>query len=360
VEYCHFGYLDKWMKKKVVVQLPRQASVDLRIRYALELEALDAVAEIVEVDASTEEAFIEGARDADALLTSWGITISRNIIEALEKCVVIGVGSVGVDMVDVDAATENGIVVTNTPDIFIEEVADHAMSLLLACYRQLKIQDKIAREGRWYEGRPLLNDTPRLIGQTLGVLAYGNVAEATVRRAKAFGMNIIAHDPYVTEIKMTRDGVEPVSFYELLERSDYLSLHCLLNNETRHIMNSQAFSRMKSTAYLVNTCRGGVVDEQALIMALQQGELAGAGLDVLEHEPPVIDNPLFAMDNVIITPHSASATARMRPETRRRAAKEIALALRGKWPMSPVNPTVMPKVALERWQPFPMERGPNR
>ena len=348
------------MKKKVVVQLPRQASVDLAVRYALELEALDAIAEIVEVDASTEEAFIAGAWDADALLTSWGITISRNIIESLEKCVVIGVGSVGVDMVDVDAATENGIVVTNTPDIFIEEVADHAMSLLLACYRQLKVQDKIAREGRWYEGRPLLNDTPRLIGQTLGVLAYGNVAEATVRRAKAFGLNIIAHDPYITEIKMTRDGVEPVSFNELLERSDYLSLHCLLNNETRHIMNSQAFSRMKSTAHLINTCRGGVVDEQALIIALQQGELAGAGLDVLEHEPPAIDNPLFAMDNVIITPHSASATARMRPETRRRAAKEIALALRGKWPMSPVNPTVMPKVALERWQPFPMERGPNR
>ena len=348
------------MKKKVVVQLPRQAAVDLRIRYALELESLDAIAEIVEVDASTEEAFIEGAKDADALLTSWGITISRNIIESLEKCVVIGVGSVGVDMVDVDAATENGIVVTNTPDIFIEEVADHALALLLACYRQLKIQDKVASEGRWYEGRPLLNDTPRLIGQTLGVLAYGNVAEATVRRAKSFGMNIIAYDPYISEIKMTRDGVEPVSFNELLERSDYLSLHCLLNEETKHIMNAEAFKRMKSTAHLINTCRGGVVDEQALIAALQTGEIAGAGLDVLETEPPSPDNPLFGMDNVIITPHSASATSRMRPETRRRAAKEVALALRGKWPMSPVNPTVMPKVELERWQPYPMERGPNR
>ena len=181
-----------------------------------------------------------------------------------------------------------------------------------------------------------------------------------MRRAKAFGMNIIACDPYISEIKMTRDGVEPVSFNELLERSDYLSLHCLLNDETRHIMNTAAFARMKSSAFLINTCRGGVVDETALIKALQDNEIAGAGLDVLEHEPPAIDNPLFSMDNVIITPHSASATARMRPETRRRAAKEIALALRGKWPMSPVNPTVMPKVELERWQPYPMERGPNR
>ncbi len=348
------------MKKKVVVQLPGHASVDLRTRYSLELESLDAVAEIVEVDASSEESFIAGAHDADALLTSWGITISRNIIESLEKCVVIGVGSVGVDMVDVDAATENGIVVTNTPDIFIEEVADHALSLLLACYRQLKIQEKLIHEGRWYEGRPMLNNTPRLIGQTLGVLAYGNVAEATVRRARAFGMNIIACDPYVSEIKMTRDGIEPVSFNDLLERSDYLSLHCLLNEETRHIMNAEAFKRMKSTAYLINTCRGGVIDEQALIEALQNNEIAGAGLDVLEQEPPSVDNPLFSMDNVVVTPHIASATARMRPETRRRAAREIALALRGKWPMSPVNPTVMPRVALERWQPYPMERGPNR
>jgi D-3-phosphoglycerate dehydrogenase len=263
-------------------------------------------------------------------------------------------------MVDVDAATEHGIVVTNTPDIFIEEVADHAMMLLMACYRQLKVQENLVQAGKWYEGRPLLNHTPRLIGQTLGVLAYGNVAEATVRRAKAFGMQVIACDPYVSEIKMTRDGIEPVSFGELLARSDYLSLHCLLNDETRHIMNAEAFTQMKSTAYLINTCRGGVVDEGALVAALQNQEIAGAGLDVLEQEPPAADNPLFAMDNVFITPHVASATSRMRPETRRRAAREIALALRGKWPMSPVNPTVMPRVELERWQPYPMERGPNR
>jgi D-3-phosphoglycerate dehydrogenase / 2-oxoglutarate reductase len=206
----------------------------------------------------------------------------------------------------------------------------------------------------------MLNNTPRLIGQTIGLLAYGNVAQATARRAKAFGLHVIACDPYVTEIKMTREGVEPVSFDELLQRADYLSLHCLLNVETRHIMNAAAFSKMKSTAYLINTCRGGVVDEKALIAALQNKQIAGAGLDVLEQEPPAIDNPLLAMDNVVLTPHSASATARMRPETRRRAAREIALALRGKWPMSPVNPTVMPKVNLERWQPYPMERGPNR
>ena len=159
---------------------------------------------------------------------------------------------------------------------------------------------------------------------------------------------------------MTNDGVEPVTFSELLARSDYLSLHCLLNDETHHIMSAKAFSQMKDTAYLINTCRGGVVDEEALISALREGEIAGAGLDVLEQEPIDMANPLLKMDNVMLTPHVASATSRMRPATRYRAAREISLALRGKWPMSPVNPTVMPRVQLERWQPYPMDRGPNR
>ena len=125
-------------------------------------------------------------------------------------------------------------------------------------------------------------------------------------------------------------------------------------------MSAKAFGQMKDTAYLINTCRGGVVDEEALISALRNGEIAGAGLDVLEQEPIDMANPLLAMDNVMLTPHVASATSRMRPATRYRAAREIALALRGKWPMSPVNPTVMPRVQLERWQPYPMDRGPNR
>ena len=348
-------------RKKVVVQLPASARQQrLRPDYALELETLEGLADIVAVDGDSEAAFIAGSRDADALLTSWGIRISRNIIRALEKCVVIGVGSVGVDMVDVEAATEHGIVVTNTPDIFVEEVADHAMMLLLACHRQLKIQEQVVLEDSWYQGRPQVSKVPRLLGQTLGLLGYGNVAQATARRARAFGLHLVASDPYVSEVRMAGEGVEPVTFAELLERSDYLSLHCLLNAETRHIMNAAAFRRMKPTAILINTCRGGVVDEAALAEVLDAGLLAGAGLDVLEREPPAQDNPLLGRSNVYITPHIASASSRMRTATRRRAASEVALALRGRWPMSPVNPGVMPRVALERWQPYPMERGPNR
>lgn len=348
-------------RKKVAVQLPAVAQeAPLQERYSLELEALGAIADIVEVDGTSPSAFIAGARDADALITSWGIKIDRQIIAGLERCVVIGVGSVGVDMVDVDAATEAGIVVTNVPDVFIEEVADHTMMLLLACARRVTLMDKIVREGKWFKGRPVLNEIPRLWGQTLGLISFGNVATAVARRAKAFGLHVIAYDPYVTELKMTAEGVEPVSFGELLARSDYLSVHPGLNEETRGMLSTKQFAQMKDTAVVINCGRGPVIDEAALIEALEQGQIAAAGLDVLEKEPPHQDNPLLAMDNVILTPHAASATTRMRPETRRRVGREVALALGGKWPLSCVNPAVLPKVMLERWQPYPMNRGPNR
>lgn len=348
-------------KKKVAVQLPRHATAQsLAERYALELEALAPVAEIVEVDAATSEAFAEAAKDADALITSWGIRIDETIISRLEKCVVVGVGSVGVDMVDVNAATRAGIVVTNVPDVFIEEVADHAMMLLLAAARRVRIMERIIDDGDWYQGRATLNQVPRLMGQTLGLLAFGNVARCTARRAKGFGMQVIAHDPFVSELAISEAGVEPVSFGELLTRSDYLSIHAPLNAETRHLVDAAALKMMKPTAVIVNTARGPIIHEADLIEALREGRIAAAGLDVLEQEPPQPDNPLLGMDNVILTPHVASATTRMRPETRRRVGREVALVLSGRWPMSCVNPTVLPRVDLERWQPYPMNRGPNR
>lgn len=348
-------------KKKIVVQLPRTAKdANVKQRYSVELEALAPLADIHEIKTDTEEGYIEQARDADAVITRWGLQMTRKIIMGLEKCVVIGVGSVGVDMVDVAAATDAGIVVTNVPDIFIEEVADHAMMLILAAARRVKEQDQMIGRGEWYEGRIQLSRFPRLWGQTLGIISFGNVARAVARRAMPFGFHVIAHDPYVSELKMTGEGVEPVSLEELLERSDYISMHPPLNQETFHMLSFKEFERMKDTAVLVNTGRGQAVDESALIDALQNGKLAAAGLDVLETEPPKLDNPLLNMPNVILTPHVASATSRMWPETRRRVGREVALVLQGRWPRSCVNPTVLPRVPLERWQPYPMERGPNR
>ena len=347
--------------KKVGIQLPRQANPEaVEIRYSLELEALSPIAEIIEVDASTPEEFAEGVKDMDAIITSWGFRIDAELISKLNKCVVIGVGSVGVDMVDIEAATAAGIVVTNVPDVFIEEVADHAMMMLLAAGRRMKLMNRMAAEGNWWHGRPILSEVPRLYGQTLGLLAFGNVSRCMARRAKAFGMNIISHDPYLSELTISESGVEPVSFNELLERSDYLSIHAPHNEDTHHIIDASALAKMPNHSVLINSARGPLIDESALIDALHKGEIAAAGLDVLEKEPPEKDNPLLTMENVVVSPHVASATTRMRPETRRRTGHEVALVLKNKWPMSCVNPTVLPRAELERWQPYPMNRGPNR
>ncbi len=347
-------------KSKVGIQLPRQArNQTVEERFSLELEALSPLAEIVEIRADNPAEFAAGVSEVDAIITSWGLRIDTQVIDALQNCVVIGVGSVGVDMVDIEAATKAGIVVTNVPDVFIEEVADHAMMLLLDMARRTPAMVRLARED-WYAARPLLSKVPRLLGQTLGLYAFGNVARCTARRAQAFGMRVLAYDPYVSELEISAAGVEPVSFPELLERSDYVSIHAPHNEETHHAFAASAFARMKSSAVVINTARGPLIDEAALIAALSAGEIAGAGLDVLEQEPPEPDNPLFDMENVVLTPHVASATTRMRPETRRRVGREVALVLRGRWPMSCVNPTVLPRVELERWQPYPMNRGPNR
>ncbi len=347
--------------KRVGVQLPKQAhNQTIEQRYALELEGLGTAADIVEVRADTAAEFAAGVADVDAIITSWGLRIDAQVIDSMKRCVVIGVGSVGVDMVDVEAATAAGIVVTNVPDVFIEEVADYAMMLLLSVSRLTPLMARLARDGEWYQARPILSRIPRVMGQTLGLFGFGNVARCTARRAHGFGMRLIAYDPYVSELELSALGVEPVSFPELLARSDFLSIHTPHNAETEHAINAAALAQMKATAVIINTARGPIIDEAALIDALQSGAIAGAGLDVLEQEPPQPDNPLLHMENVLVTPHVASASTRMRPETRRRAAREVALVLRGRWPMSCVNPTVLPRVTLERWQPYPMSRGPNR
>ncbi len=350
-------------KKQIVAPLPpmlRPGSVDKR--YQRQLAILGDIAEVTEVRATTTEALIEGARDADALMTTWGVRITREVMEGLERCTVIGLASVGVDMVDVEAATEHGIVVTNAPDAFIEEVADHTLMLLLTGWRRFRRIEGMARtEGEWHNSRPLLNNYPPLRGQTLGLVAFGNVATLVARRAKAFGLNVIAHDPYVSSLRMVAEDVEPVlTLDELLERSDFVSVHSALNAETHHLIGAAQLERMKETAILINTSRGGTVDGAALAEAIRSGSIGGAALDVLEAEPPDLDDPLFHLDDVIITSHVASASSMMRAASETRAAREIALVLKGRWPMACVNPTVLPRVELERWQPVSMERGPNR
>ncbi|MBI3516299.1 MAG: C-terminal binding protein [Proteobacteria bacterium] len=327
--------------------------------YTYELEALGPIdAEIVEVNASSENEFISAANDADALYARGG-RLTKRMIDGLDRCKVISVGSVGVDTVDVAAATGKGIPVTNVPDTFIEEVADHALTLILGMFRRLVTQDRLVREGRWREGRPELYHFPRLMGQTLGLISFGHVARAVAMRAKPFGVRILAYDPFIEELVMSPYGVEPATLADVLQKSDIISMHAPATNGTHHMLSEPQFRMMKKTALFINTGRGPTVDEAALIKALQEGWIAGAGLDVLEKEPPDANNPLLKMNNVILTAHVASASSRFDPARKRRVGQELASVLGGRWPRACVNPSVLEKTQLTRWQPYSMERGPG-
>lgn len=326
--------------------------------YDFEMEALEGMdAAIVECPA-TEEGFIAAAPNADAVYAK-GMKFTRRMIDALTKCKAIVLGTVGVDYVDVDAATAKGIPVTNCPDTFIEEVADHAMMLLLATHRRCIEQDRMVREGRWGEGRPQLLQIPRLMGLTLGFISFGRVARQVAKRARPFGLHMLAYDPFVQELVMSDYGVEPATLSEVLSQSDFVSMHAPDTARTRRMLTDRHFAQMKKTAIFINTGRGPTVDEAALIRALESKTIAGAGLDVFEIEPPKPDNPLLRMPHVILSPHNASASARFDPARKRRVGQELALVLSGRWPMSCVNPTVLPGSGLRRWQPYAMDRGPN-
>jgi D-3-phosphoglycerate dehydrogenase len=320
------------------------------------LQGLDA--EIIEAPA-TEDGFIAAAaEEADAVYAK-GMRFTKRVVESLVKCRSITLGSVGVDSVDVKAATARGIPVTNVPDTFIEEVADHAMTLLLAGFRRVIEQDRMVREGRWAEGRPALLKIPRLMGQTLGFVSFGRVARAVARRAKPFGLQMMAYDPFVEEQILPEYGVIPATLNEVLERSDFVSMHAPARPECEKMLREEHFRRMKKTAIFVNTGRGPTVDEAALIKALQEGWIAHAALDVLEVEPPSHNNPILRMENVTLSAHTASASARFDEARKRRVGQELALVLQGKWPMSCVNPAVLQTTKLQRWQPIGVVRGPN-
>ena len=323
-----------------------------------EMEALAKLdVQFVPVDAADEAAVLAAVATADAFYPTGKVT--ARTIAAMKNCKIIALGSIGVDYVDIAAATAAGIPVTNVPDTFVEEVADHAMTLLLGGFRRLVEHDRMVRDGRWRDGRAHLYEFPRLWGQTLGFVGFGHVARAVALRAKPFGLRMLAYDPYVEELAMLPLGVEPAGLNELLAASDFVSMHAPGTPETGHMMAEAEFRRMKPTALFINTGRGATVDEAALTTALQQGWIAGAALDVLEVEPPRQDNPLLQMRNVTFTAHVASASSRFDPARKRRVGHEIALVLGGRWPMSCVNPAVLAGTGLRRWQPVAMDRGPN-
>jgi D-3-phosphoglycerate dehydrogenase / 2-oxoglutarate reductase len=285
--------------------------------------------------------------DADAILGYQ--PLPRNIIEKLQKAKVVSSPSIGVDRVDLEAASEKGIVVTNSGDVFADEVANHAMALLLACARKLRMQDLYIRESKWTQAAvkpPNINPMGRITGQTLGLLGFGNIARRVARRAKPFGLNIIATDPYLPDSVFEQEGVKKATVDEVMSQSDYISVHIPLGPSTKHLVGARTLGLMKPTAYIINTARGPIIDQDALIKILQENKIAGAGLDVFENEPLELDSPLSKLDNVLLSPHTASNSDEAYINARRRAVQETMRVLRGKMPLSPVNRDVLAKLNL--------------
>jgi len=273
--------------------------------------------------------------------------VTRGVMSALEGLKAVVRTGVGYDVIDVAAATELGVIVVNIPDIWIREVANHALAMLLAWNRKLIALDRQVRAGAWSGGIPGPY-TGSLHGETVGIVGLGNIGSALARRLAGLEVRIIACDPYVDDERFTRLGVERVSLEAVAERSDYVSVHTPLNDETRHMIGEDFLRRMKPTALLINTARGPVVDERALVRALQAGRPAGAALDVWEREPVAADSPLLRMDNVIASPHAAYFSSPAVAAVPRRCGEEIARVLTGQRPLNVVNPEVYAPGAARR------------
>ena len=286
----------------------------------------------------SEEEIIALTQGADAVLNCYAKMTAR-VIESLDRCKIIARYGIGVDNVDLAAATRAKIVVTNVPDYCIDEVSDHALALLLALERQIASADHAVKGGAW--DVVAHGAIRRLRGQTLGLVGFGKIAMAVAAKARAFGLNVLAHDPYLDAKAIAVRGAEAVEFDGLLAQSDVVSIHVPLLPETRNLIGARELARMKPSAFLINTSRGGIVDEGALAEALKAGRLAGAALDVLLVEPPPSDHPLRKLPNVVLTPHLAFYSRESVIELQTKAAEEVARALKGEPPRSPVNPQVL-------------------
>jgi D-3-phosphoglycerate dehydrogenase len=278
--------------------------------------------------------------DADAVLVGHAL-LTADIIAQMRRCRVIARYGVGFDNVDLRAATAHGIYVCNVPDYCMDDVATHAIMLALACLRRLPWQIEVAHSASWKGG--VTGDIPRLSELTFGVLGLGRIGSTAARKAAGLGFHVIACDPYIPGERFAAVGAEAVSFDDLLARSDVLSLHTPLTDETRGIIDESALRRMKPSAILVNTARGPVVRSAAVARALNEGWIAGAGLDVLEKEPPARDDPLLSQPRAILTPHIAWYSKTSHVEMQARAANEVIRVLTGQKPLNVVNPGVQPR-----------------
>jgi D-3-phosphoglycerate dehydrogenase / 2-oxoglutarate reductase len=299
----------------------------------VEKQAMAGIADLVALKTKRPEEFLPEAADCDALLNTYAGPITADVIAKMPRCKIIARYGIGVDTIDVEAATAAGVIVTNNPTYCIEEVAEHALALLLACARKVAFYDRMVRAGRWEvpPGKPIF----RLAGATLGLVGFGNIARQVAIRAAAFGMRVLFFDPFVQE-----GGPAPgqkVELADLLRESDLVSLHPPLTPQTRKMMGDDAFARMKPTAFLVNCARGPIVDTDALVRALDARRIAGCALDTTDPEPLPDPHPLRGRENVILNPHVAWYSERAMQGLQAGAPAEVRRVLSGEWPVNVVN-----------------------
>ncbi|KAA9396896.1 C-terminal binding protein [Haloarcula sp. CBA1130] len=318
------------MSYKVVVSDSKVMDGETR---AAVLDAVDATVETTE--AKDPATVARAVKDADAVIVDAGTQVTAEVIEAADSLKVVGRAGIGVDNIDVRAAVEAGVAVVNVPDYSVEEVSTHTFALMLACLRKIPTFDRSVKSGEWEwaVGQPM----HRLAGSTVGLVAFGKLASRFAAKLRGFDVDVIAYDPYAPEYRMGDLGVESVTLETLLSDSDIVSLHAPLTDETRGMIDADALDRMRDDALLVNTGRGGLVDETALYDALVSGDLGGAGLDVRESEPPG-ESPLHGLDSVVCSPHVAWYSEESRVELTQTVAEDVIRVLRGEEPENPVDP----------------------
>ena len=315
----------------------------------IEREILNRVhADLIEAEITEEKYLMEVTRDADGILVQRA-PITRRIIQNLKKCKIISRYAIGLDKIDVEAATERGIFVTNVPDYCIQEVSDHTLALILCCARKITSLDREVKKGIWEPHSA--KGIPRLKEQVLGLIGFGNIARDLSVKAKAIGFRILAYDPYVKSSIFLKYKVKGTILEDLLGKSDFISIHIPLTRETEKIIGAKEFQMMKRTCFFINTSRGKVVDQKAFVDALKNGLIAGAGIDVMENEPPDPTDSLLEMGNVIITPHVGYYSDVSEKELQQKAAEQVALVLKGEMPKYIVNRELLKRSYLASSSP---------
>ena len=295
-------------------------------------------ADLIVAEDELETTFVKHAPNVDAILTNWA-KVSTRVIESAIKCQVIVRYGIGLDNIDVKTATRLGITVVNVPTYCLEEVSDHAMALILSLARKIPRLDQEVKKRGW--DRNIGPQMYRLRGQKLGLIGFGKIAQLIVPKAQGFGLQVMAYSPTLTDERVKKFNVQRVGLEKLVTTSDFISLNCPLTPQTHHLINAQRLQSMKSTAYLVNTARGDIIDNNALHEALNKGWIAGAGLDVLPEEPPSPDLNLLDLDNAIITPHAAFWSEESIYDLQVTAAEEVVRVLTSQMPLSLMNPEVL-------------------